>query len=138
MSRTIPRMVDSHTAIGERREGFMPTLMPLLGAGSFDDHEASPWFQHLLASGSRLGCELVRIWNALQQSVVNLPNGSTLSTPAADAGQRSAKVQAALPRVLERDRAQRLDVDIRALVVLRLGTADVNKPQVPRLNNARP
>eukprot|EP00973_Karenia_brevis_P082349 11415674-Karenia_brevis.AAC.1 len=40
--RTIPRMIDSCTMQGERRTGFLPTLLPLLGAGSFDDVPGSP------------------------------------------------------------------------------------------------
>eukprot|EP00973_Karenia_brevis_P003584 497682-Karenia_brevis.AAC.1 len=35
--RTLPCMIDSYTTLGERRTGFMPHLVSVFGAGSFDN-----------------------------------------------------------------------------------------------------
>eukprot|EP00973_Karenia_brevis_P076897 10679292-Karenia_brevis.AAC.1 len=35
--RALPRMIDGCSEAGEQRTGFLPPLMPLLGAKSFDD-----------------------------------------------------------------------------------------------------
>ena len=51
----------------------------------------------------------------MQTEVGEQRSGAVLECPAADAGRRSHRVQAALTHACERHRFQQLDVEIRAL-----------------------
>eukprot|EP00973_Karenia_brevis_P087365 12112170-Karenia_brevis.AAC.1 len=46
--KSMPRMIDSFSTLGECRTGFLPQLLPVLGVGSFDDAPEARWFSHLL------------------------------------------------------------------------------------------
>eukprot|EP00973_Karenia_brevis_P008798 1189605-Karenia_brevis.AAC.1 len=65
--RTIPRMIEARSLLGESETGFMPALVSLLGAGSFDDATDARWFTHLVASGARLGREFASAWQDMQR-----------------------------------------------------------------------
>eukprot|EP00973_Karenia_brevis_P044461 6157655-Karenia_brevis.AAC.1 len=123
-------MVDSVTADGESRQGFMPSLLGLLGAGSFDDSLDARWLTHLVSADSRLGREFREAWDVMRHEVGEQQPGSVLSVPAAMAGQRRHRIQAALTRARERHAYQELDVAIRALPLgdrRRLAWLNVNR-----------
>jgi len=113
--RDAPRMIDSVTRLGEMRRGFLPALTPLLGAGSFDDDEVAVWLAPLVSSHCRLGDAFAAAWRQLQAEVGEQPRGYLLGCPVAEAGRTCSRVQGALTAIRERNRFQRLDVDVRAL-----------------------
>eukprot|EP00973_Karenia_brevis_P030447 4197624-Karenia_brevis.AAC.1 len=62
VSRTIPQMIDSCSTNAERRAGFLPPLVGVLGAGSFDGAPGAQWYAHMLMSGTRLSSEFSAAW----------------------------------------------------------------------------
>eukprot|EP00973_Karenia_brevis_P074763 10389776-Karenia_brevis.AAC.1 len=107
--RAVPQMVDSFSVHGDQREGYMRPLLPILGTGSFDDAPESRWFAHFLASGSQIGLEFADAWTRMQREVGDSTPGSTLASPAAEAGRYAYRVQAALTRAREKHWCQELD-----------------------------
>eukprot|EP00973_Karenia_brevis_P041088 5685770-Karenia_brevis.AAC.1 len=111
----MPQMVDSFSVHGERRAGFLPPLLPLLGAGSFDDAPESRWLSHMVGSRARLGTEFKSTWELLQREVVEPTPGTALSHSAGCAGRHTYRVQASLTRARERHVFNQLDAQIRVL-----------------------
>ena len=113
--RTMPRMIDSMATTGESRKGFMPPLVSILGAGSFDDDMGARWFQHLLAANTRAGREFEDAWSSMQREVGEPMPGSTLASPVSEAGHHTYRVQGSLTTAREKCGFQKLDVSIRSL-----------------------
>ena len=95
-------MTDSCNARGENCAGFLPQLVPPLGAGSFDENPRALRFAHMVTSGAKLGREFVDSWLSMRLKVGEAPAGSGLSPEAADAWRDISRMQAALTRVRER------------------------------------
>eukprot|EP00973_Karenia_brevis_P040805 5648640-Karenia_brevis.AAC.1 len=87
----------------------MPPLLGILGAGSFDDTPGARWFAHLLTANCRLGREFAVTWAEMQCEIGEPAPGTTLASPASEAGRHSQYIQAALTRARERHAFQELD-----------------------------
>ena len=114
LCRALPRMLDSIDSLGVLQPGFLPQLEPMLGAGSFDEHNQADRFGHLLNSEYTFGRDLAQLWARLQADVGNTAEGA-LGAPAAGAGAGIAKLQHALTKQREDVRFQTLDVAMREL-----------------------
>eukprot|EP00973_Karenia_brevis_P006685 909014-Karenia_brevis.AAC.1 len=60
-------MIDRVNALGERQAGFMMSLLPVLGLGSFKDAPRAHWLAPLLGSDTRMGREFHAAWRAMQR-----------------------------------------------------------------------
>ena len=69
LCQTLPRMLDSWSRQGELRRGFMPALVPILGAGSFDDSPLSPWFTHMLSANVPTSRAMATAWGCISAEV---------------------------------------------------------------------
>jgi hypothetical protein len=114
--RCLPLLIDSFTSHGEARQGFMPALLPLFGAGSFDAVllGTSPRFQHFLSMDTPTSLALVDAWTTMQMEAGE-PSEGALAANVAEAGYNVHKVQATLTRERERCRHTRLDAAMRSL-----------------------
>jgi hypothetical protein len=90
MLLTLPRMIDSKDSEGNITPGFMSSLEPLLGAGSFDHGKEETRFEHLVSSESLLGRRFEQTWSKLQSEVSQdqdaAPEQGMLSKPSIAAG----------------------------------------------------
>ena len=66
---TLPRMIDHTNEHGVVTAGFMPSLAPILGVGSFDHGNEETRFAALINSGSELGARFNAVWLDLQNEV---------------------------------------------------------------------
>jgi hypothetical protein len=110
----VPRLIGAIEKNGVAREGFLPQLESMLGAGSFDNGREDSRFQYMISCDCHLGQALARHWAELQASLGDEPDG-VLRTDAAGAGKDSARLQHDITLQREAVRAQALDVLVRSL-----------------------
>jgi hypothetical protein len=87
---TLPKMIDSVDVKGVTTVGFMNSLAPLLGPGSFDHGNEETRFLTLTTSGSQVGTWFNEAWLAMQNEVLmndgSPPEDGILAAPSAAAG----------------------------------------------------
>ena len=108
MLLTLPRMIDSKDSKGNITPGFMSSLEPLLGAGSFDHGKEETRFEHLVSSESLLGRRFEQTWSKLQNEVSQdqdaAPEQGMLSKPSIAAGWLGTSIVGKGQRRLTRER----------------------------------
>ncbi|CAE8642970.1 unnamed protein product [Polarella glacialis] len=108
LCRTVPLMLDSLGPDGVCRQGFLPQLLQMFGAGSFDAGAEESRFAFLLSSGCSLGSALAVHWSALKAELGEHCDGALL-TAASAAGAGIDKVQRNLTHLREAYRFRQLD-----------------------------
>ena len=86
---TLPQMIDSEDAQGEVAKGFMPSLVAILGEGSFNAGREEERFEFLINSGSVLGGQFSAAWDGMRAEVAvdgDFPLTGVLSASSSAAG----------------------------------------------------